>query len=288
ERPARTHPAVVRRAPARPPVAAARGRRVVGARLGADAAADPGGPRAARPRGVAPALAAAGGPGRRARRRGRARVGTPGIPPPRAAPARRGPGRRRAPRGRGAGVVRRPDRAPRRRRLHGRRGGQLRVRATPRRARHERATGPRPHPRRRRAATGVDHPRGARRRDGRAPRRRGHGGHLGGRRHGARRPGLHGGPAAVRGLSRGGAVQLARARLPDVRRPATPRAGLGRHRPPVPRPPPGRAARQRRARAPLAPRRGVARGGTAAALPDVPGRRRPGGAAHRGHLRPAL
>ena len=49
---------------------------------------------------------------------------------------------------------------------------------------------------------------------------------------------------AVRRLPGRGPVRLAGGRLPGVRRPAAQVAGLGRHRPPVPRPAAGRAARQ--------------------------------------------
>ena len=49
--------------------------------------------------------------------------------------------------------------------------------------------------------------------------------------------------AALRRLSHRGGLRVARRRLPGVRRSAPARAGLGRHRPPVPRPADGRAPR---------------------------------------------
>ena len=69
-------------------------------------------------------------------------------------------------------------------------------------------------------------------------------GDLVGRADGARRAGLHGQRAAVRRLPDRRLVRVAGGRLPGVRRPAPAGAGVGRHRPAVPRTAARRGARR--------------------------------------------
>ena len=82
--------------------------------------------------------------GRRAGRGRRASLGAPWIPAARAAPACDGSDPGAAPWGPGSRVGGCAGRPARDRRIHGRRGGELRVRATAGGTGHERAAGPRP------------------------------------------------------------------------------------------------------------------------------------------------
>ena len=78
-----------------------------------------------------------------------------------------------------------------------------------------------------------------------AARRRADGRDLVGRADGARRPGLHRRLTRLRDLPGARPVRLAARRPPGVRRAAAARAGLGGHRPPVPRPADGAGSRRR-------------------------------------------
>ena len=224
------------------------------------------------------ALADPGRPGRGAGRRGGAGVGPARLPAPGPAAARRGHRDRRAARRRGAGVVRRPARPARRRRLH--RGGDRDASptggatssSTPTSAGCSPARRPAPSsrpPSVTKAERGLADGPAAR---GRADRR-----DLVGGGDGARRARLHGGQPAVRGLPGRRPVRLARRRPPGVRRAAPQGADLGRHRPPVPRPAAGRAARRRRRghRGSGSTRPG--RTNRSGPLPGRAGRGRPGG-----------
>ena len=113
-----------------------------------------------------------------------------GLPASRAAAARGRTGDRRAARRRGAGVVRRADRAAGSRRLHRERDRLVRLRWQPRRAGHQRAPGVRPGRRRGGVPRHRGHQGGAGPRRVAGPRRAA--GHLGGRGDGARRAGVHG------------------------------------------------------------------------------------------------
>ena len=170
---------------------------------------------------------------------------------------------RRAPRRRGAGVVRRPARAARHRRLHRRGDRHASPSAggtscsTPTCAGSSRARSP-----------GVElpaaggHPRRARRwRPSLLPDDPRHRRHVGGGDDGARRAGVHRAASPRATPARSRPLRLARRRLPGVRRAAPPRPGLGRHRPAVPRPAPGACCATRRAAGRAAPARGrLARG----------------------------
>ena len=212
--PPRADPGLVRRA--RPRAALARPLRVgvVGDGLGVHAAADPGGPGAARARAVGRALADPGRPRGGGHRRGSAGLGAARLPAPGAAAARRRHRDRREPRWRRARRLRRPDRAARRGRLHRGSHRLLRPRPAPRGARHQRAPGPRPDSRRRRAPRPVGHQGGARDRGRVAARGRTDRGHVVGGGHGAGRAGLHGHRPALRRVPRRRPVRVARGRLP--------------------------------------------------------------------------
>jgi hypothetical protein len=208
-------------------VAAAGHQRVGRPGVGVHAAADAGVAGAPGLRGLARALAHARCAGSRAERRGGARVGTAGLPAPRAAPACVRRGDHRGARRRGPGHPGPTARAPGRRGLHRRCGGLLRLRAGARGAGHERPPGAGP----RRVGHGVPaalgHPCRARSRRnpraGDAPRG------LGGRGDGTRRSRVHRGKPTVRALPDPRPVRLARGWPACVRRPAAEGADLRRH-----------------------------------------------------------
>ena len=256
-RPPRTAAPVVRRSRARPAVALALGDPVVGHGLGVHAAADPGvaGPARARP--VARPVAPSGRPGHRAGGRGGPDVGATRVSAPGTAAARRRARDRGAPRRRGPRRPRRPARAAGRGRLHRLGGRRLRARAAPPRPRHQRPAGARPGPRRGRAPARGGHPCRTGPRHCAAPGRRRRRRDLVGGGDGARRPGLHVPTTALRRLPGRRHLRVARGRPPGVRRAAPEGAGLGRHRPPVPRPPARGGPGHRGDGLAATPRRGV-------------------------------
>ena len=253
---------------------------MVGAGLRVHAAADAGRAGAAGPRAVAGALADARRPWpREPRRRGGADVGPARLPAPGAAAARRRHRHRRAARRRGAGRptttcsrCRASATTPRRRsRPSPSAGGTSSSTPTCAGCWPACVGG-------RRVPAGLGDP--GRARPGRArccptttrtpPR-------WSVARHGARRAGVHRRAArAARPARSRDQCAWRRGRLPGVRRSAAPRPGLGRHRPAVPRPAAGRAARRRRAGAPPRLDGRVGRRDAARALPATPDRRRPG------------
>src|ERR1700759_4277329 len=104
---------------------------------------------------------------------------------------------------------------------------------------------------------------------------------------GARRAGVHGGPAPVRGVPGVGRLHLAGGGPPGRGGPAGGPALRG-HRPAVPGAPAGRAARRRRPRPRQSPGRRGAHSRPARPRPRRPGRRRPRRRPPRWELRPAV